>query len=100
MPRVAGACWHFRPLMDGLGTTDLMCALVSMGEVDLEHGGKTVKVWLVQQIRLGGQVSGSYHLDEDGRVIHVDYGGAQVHRTTKEAALKDLHEGLKPQTAD
>ena len=38
-------------------------------------------------------------VDDEGRTVHSDYGGAKAFLATKEAALADLHEGLVPKSA-
>jgi hypothetical protein len=99
MPLQAGACFHFRPITEGMGSIGLPAALVVKGEEEIEFGAGTVKVWRIEQQRLGGTVNGTYFVSEDGRTLRTDYGGAMGTLTTKEAALADLHEDIQPRSA-
>ncbi len=99
MPLEKGACYRFSPLNEGMGTVGLPSALVVRGREEIEHGLGQVKVWRVEQVVLGGTVAGVYWISEQGRTLKVSYGGAFGIRTTKEAALKDLHPEIKPLTA-
>ena len=100
MPHEQGACYRFRPMSEGMGTVDLPNALVVRGEEEIEHGLAKVKVWRVDGVVLGGDVAGTYWISPEGKTLKVSYGGAFGTRTTKEAALKDLHPELKPRSAD
>ena len=70
------------------------------GQEEIEFGTGKTKVWRVEQQRLGGTVNGIYFVSEEGRVLRTDYGGAIGTVSTKEAALADLNEEIKPQSAD
>ncbi len=100
MPREPGSCIHFRPITDGSGALGRVSALVCVGEGALELDGESVKVWKFEQRTVGAGQGLGYWIDEKGRVVRSDYGGAVATRSTKEEALKDLHHGLQPRTAD
>ncbi len=98
MPRKKGACLHFRPLGETSGGVARTAALLSVGEEDFELDGKTVKVWRIQHVLLGGQVASQFLVDGAGRVVFSDYNGAQATLSTKEKVLATLHEKLRPRS--
>jgi hypothetical protein len=96
MPRVPGACLHFRPLGEGMGTVGLPTALVCIGEEEIDLGDGTTAAWRYEQHRIGGVVVSKYWVDQGGRLVRVDYGGAINTISTREAAVKDLPAELRP----
>jgi hypothetical protein len=100
MPREKDACLRFRALNEGFGSTGLPAALVCVGEEEIDHRGAKVKAWRYEQRMLGGGVAGTYWVGEDRTSVRVDWGGAVGVRAPKAEALADLHEDLKPRTAD
>jgi hypothetical protein len=100
MPMEKDACFRFHPIGEGMGTVGLPGALVVRGQEEIEYGTGKVMAWKVEQLRLGGGAVSTYWFEKPGHNLKVNYGVAWGIRTTKEAALADLHAELKPQTAD
>lgn len=100
MPRDKGTCLHFRPVVDGWGTLEPRAALFCAGPETIEVDGKPVETVRYEQRGLGGGTSSTYSVDKAGRVVKAFYGGPTVRRTTKKAALADLHASIRPRTAN
>lgn len=100
LPKEAGNAIHFRPLSEGDGRPMLKSALVVVGQEALGDGESEVTVWRVEQRRAGGQVVGTYWVDDAGRILRSDYGGPVAFRTSQAEALASLHPDLEAQTAD
>ncbi|MDJ0522825.1 MAG: PDZ domain-containing protein [Planctomycetota bacterium] len=96
LPRQKGACIHYRPLNEGMGTVGLASALHVVGEETIEHDGKKVETWRVELRELGGALKTTWWLGASGRPLKIDYGGAQTFLSTKEKVLAGLPEGLRP----
>lgn len=100
MPREQGVCLHLRPVVDGWGTLEVRTALVCAAKETVDLAGEETPAWRFEQRSLAGNVVGTYWVGETGRVVASDYGGAQARRATKEEALADLPEGIRPRSAD
>lgn len=100
LPRKAGTCWHYRPMVDSSGEALLPACLIVVAKETVKLAQGDVEAWKVEQRQLGGQVGGTYWIDDGGRIVKSFYGMPVALVDTKEAALKDLHEAIKPTTAD
>jgi hypothetical protein len=108
MPRVRGACYRFVPLNEGFGQPGLPSALVCEGrqEVMLPAGAAGVTparkalAWKYVWLQIGGAVGGTYWVDDSGRTVFSDYGGARAYLGTRGPALANLAEGIVPQSAE
>lgn len=100
LPRAEGTCWHYRPMTDSNGDAGLPACLIVVGKEEVKLASGTVEAWKVEQRQLGGQVGGTYWIDAAGRIVKSFYGMPVALRATKAEALNDLHEGIKPTTAD
>jgi hypothetical protein len=95
LPREPGACFHFRPIVEGSGQAGLRSALVAVGEEEVRAGGEVARAFRVEWRTLGGAASGTYWFDGPGHALLVDYGGAMATRTTREKALEGLPESIR-----
>lgn len=100
MPKEPKACFHFRPLNEGMGTVDLPAALYVVGEEEIERDGAKTTTWKLEQRKLGSGTTATYWVGADGKTLRIHYGGAWTNAATKDAALKDLPEGVSPKTVD
>ena len=100
LPRKAGTCWHYRPMVDSNGEAMLPACLIVVGKETVKLAQGEVDAWKVEQRQLGGQVGGTYWISDAGRIVKSFYGMPVALLDTKEAALKDLHAAIKPTTAD
>jgi hypothetical protein len=96
LPRETGACFHFRPLVEGSGQVGLRSALFAAGEEEIRVAGEVVRTFRVEWRPLGGGASGTYWFDGPGHARLVDYGGAMAWRTSREEALRDLPATIRP----
>lgn len=96
LPREEGACFRFRPLMEGSATVSLPSAVVCRGRETIERNGEPAKVWRYEWVDLIGVVGSNFWIDDAGRVLRVDWGGANGELVTKEEALAGLPDRLKP----
>ncbi len=96
LPREKGACLHYRPLNEGMGTVGLASALFVAAEEEIEHEGKRVPTWRVELRELGGATTSTWWIDGAGRTLRIDYGGARALRSTKAAVLAGLPKGIRP----
>lgn len=100
MPREKGACFHYRPVTEGSGEVGRPAALRVVGEEEVEIGGAKTKAFKIQVHGFGGDSSTAFWVNDAGRVVKAEYGGAVATAAPKEDCLKDLHHGLQPRTAD
>ncbi len=100
LPRRAGTCWHYRPMVDSSGDAMLPACLIVVAKETVTLATGDVEAWKIEQRQLGGQVGGTYWIDDSGRIVKSLYGMPIALLDTKEAALKGLHEAIKPTTAD
>lgn len=94
MPREAGACLRFRPLIEGTGTAELPAALVCVGP-DPEADPAEQR-YRYEWRGLGGMVQSVFSIDARREVVHVDWNGAVGQRATREEALAGVAEELRP----
>ena len=96
LPRTKGACHHYRPLNEGMGTVGLASALYVAAQETIEHDGAKVATWRVELRALGGGTRSTWWVDDAGHALRIDYGGAQAQRSTRERVLAGLPAGVKP----
>jgi hypothetical protein len=101
MPREKGACHRFIPLNEGFGQPGLPSALVCEGKEEVllpSFRGEDPErhtAWKYVWYQLGGAVSGTYWVGDDGRTLIADYGGARSYRASGIVATRDIPEGIR-----
>jgi|GEM_PF-2971482 len=96
LPLKPGACVHYDMLNISDGTMMNAAGMAVKAEEEIDHAGKNVKAWRIETWSLG-HIARTTWLDTDGRELKNVYGGGyESRRATKEEALKDVPEKLKP----
>lgn len=96
LPLKPGTCVHYDVLNVSSGDMMNPNGMAVQAEEEIDHAGKKVKAWRIETWSLG-QVGRTTWLDANGNELKNTYGGGyESRRSTREEALKDVPEKLKP----
>ena len=99
LPREVGACLHARTMTSAAAEPEPRCALVCVGEEEIDVAGERVRAWRYDRRRSPTRISAVTWIAGDA-VVKSDFtggsGGTIAVRSTRERATAGLHPQLVP----